>query len=308
MDFDWNAALGHPLTGLGAGMMQAGDPLRSGLGGIGTGILNANQVMQARQQQEIENERARQLADIQMQTFQARMAKPPNMGQTPLWFRDPQTGQLKLGRFGPEGVVFPETGGLEPVRPVQTVDIGGQQIVMPYGAEAPTGVIEKTLTPEARPETRAAQTAAVETAKSQTAARIELPDARARAEQINKLIDDMLAHPGLEAGTGKSAIFPIMPGSDRLAFETMRRQVAGGTFLQAIDEMRKGGGVGQITETEGEKAENAIARMESAVKKEDFIKAMEDYREVVNSALRRKERQAKENAGEESNVVDWSEL
>ena len=261
----------------------------------------------AEQQRAIENERARQIADLQMQQFQAKLNKPAQMGNTPLWFRDPETGELKIGRFGPEGVVIQDTGGLEPVRPVTTFSAGGTQAIMPYGAEQPSGYVEKTLPPEARPETRAAQTVAVEQAKSRTQAQAALPGATAKAEEVNRLIDEMLVHPGLEAGTGKSAMWPVFPGTDRMDFERRRAQLAGGVFIQALREMKEGGGVGQITEIEGEKAESAIARMEAAVKKEDFIEALEDYRSVVNAALKRQQEQAG-TTEETPNVVDWSEL
>ncbi len=284
----YNQFFQNPLVMLGAGMMRGADPRGEGLGGLGFGLLNTGQILRQQQQLDVENERARQLADLQMRAFQAQQ-RQPRMGQTPLWFRDPTTQKLTIGRFGPEGVVFPETGGLEPVRPVQTVDIGGQQLVMPYGAEQPTGVIPKTLPPEALPETRGAQAAAVQEAKAAQAAQTELPGEESQFARTSRYIDELKAHPGLEAGTGMSSILPVMPGSDRADFEARKSQLLGGVFLQGF-QMLKGGG--PVTEVEGLKAEQAMARMDAATSKDDFVAALEDYREALRDGLQKLRRRA----------------
>ena len=261
--------------------MSASDPRGQGLGGLGTAITGTGQMLRQQAQLAEENERARMLADIQAQTLQNELAQGPKMGQTPLYFRDEQ-GNLRIGRFGPQGIQFPETPGMQPVKPVQTIGIGGQELIMPYGAEQPTGVIERTLPPEARPETRAQQAVAVQQAKATQEAIEQLPGEEMQFERVSRYIDELIAHPGLEAGTGLSSLFPVVPGSDRADFEARKNQLLGGVFLQGF-QMLKGGG--PVTEVEGLKAEQAMARMSTATSKEDFVSAMEDYREALREGL-----------------------
>jgi len=294
---DW---LNNPWTVLGAGMMGGSDPNRSGLGGVGQGIMQAGQVMRDQSQLAIENQNMRDLAEIQMRTFAAKLNKPPNMGNTPLYFRDPTTGALKIGRFGPQGVQFPETQGLTPVRPVSTVDIGGQQVIMPYGAETPTGVIQKTLTPEAMPETRAAQAVAVEQAKGTQAAAEKLPGAQMESARTLRYIDELEKHPGLDSSTGWTSMLPVAPGSDRADFEARKRQLMGGVFLQAYERL-KGGGT--ITEIESEKAEQAMARIDAATSKKAFKEALADYKSAVRDGMAKLRRRAGQPAS-----INWSDL
>lgn len=299
MAFDWQGAFNHPLTLMGAGMMAGADPNQTGFGGIGRGIMQAGQVMRDQNQLEVENKRMRDLADLQMRTFAAQQNKPPNMGNTPLYFRNAQ-GDLQIGRFGPQGINFPETQGLTPVRPVSTVDIGGQQVIMPYGAETPTGVIQKTLTPEAMPETRAAQAVAVEQAKGTQAAAEKLPGAQMESDRTLRYIDELEKHPGLDSSTGWTSMLPVAPGSDRADFEARKRQLMGGVFLQAYERL-KGGGT--ITEIESEKAEQAMARIDAATSKKAFLEALNDYKSAVKDGMAKLRRRAGQPAS-----INWSDL
>ena len=103
-------------------------------------------------------------------------------------------------------------------------------------------------------------------------------------------IKGLRGHPGLEAGTGASTYLPSLRGTDRYGFETLLSQAQGQTFLQAYQDLKGGG---QITEIEGQKAENAIARLQQGLKKEEFLQALSELEEVVNKGLQR----AKQKAG-----------
>lgn len=72
--FDWQRALAHPLTMIGAGMMAGSDPRGTGFGGIGQGLMYAGETMRSQEQLAEENERARMLADLQMQEYQAKLS------------------------------------------------------------------------------------------------------------------------------------------------------------------------------------------------------------------------------------------
>lgn len=282
---DW---VQNPLVQFGGMLMAGSDPRMEGLGGVGRAITGTGQMLRQQAQLAEENERARMLADLQAQQLQQRIAQGPKLGQTPLYFRDEQ-GNLRIGRFGPQGIQFPETPGMQPVKPVQTIGIGGQELIMPYGAEQPTGVIQRTLPPEALPETRAAQTVAVEQAKATQAAQEQLPSEETQVSRVSRYIDELKEHPGLEAGTGLSSLFPVVPGSDRADFEARKNQLLGGVFLQGF-QMLKGGG--PVTEVEGLKAEQAMARMDTATSKEDFVEAMEDYQQALEDGLQKLRRRA----------------
>ena len=96
-------------------------------------------------------------------------------------------------------------------------------------------------------------------------------------------------HKGLDAGTGLSSKLPAIPGTDRYAFDVANKQAHGQVFLQAYEAL-KGGGV--ITEIEGLKGEQALARMNSAQSKEDYELALKDYKEVVENGLAAARRKA----------------
>lgn len=71
---DYMGMMTHPLTRLGAGMMAGFDPQRQGLGGFGLALAGTGRDLIEEQRYEQEQARARQLADLQLQTFQAELA------------------------------------------------------------------------------------------------------------------------------------------------------------------------------------------------------------------------------------------
>lgn len=307
--FNWEAGMAHPLTLMGAGMMAGSDPRRTGLGGIGAGILQAEQRLAERAKLVEENERARMLADLQARKLDQKLAKQaqPDLSKTPTYIRDPQ-GNLRILQLSATGQPFqtPLPEGYTPALPLTYQDVGPAIVGMQRGATTPSVIMEKGLTPEAMPETRAAQTAATARATATQAAIEELPLVEETANRTISYIDELMKHPGLEAGTGLSSMFPVIPGSERADFEARKAQLVGGAFLQAYQELKGGG---QITEIEGQKAEQSLARMESALSKKDFREALQDFRSVVDAGRKR----AKKRAGQQSpqptgNVIDWSEL
>jgi hypothetical protein len=113
-----------------------------------------------------------------------------------------------------------------------------------------------------------------------------LPKVQSEAQRTVALIDRALNHPGREAATGASSRFDprnFLPGTDATNFRVMLEQLKGGTFLQAFQSL-KGGGA--ITETEGRKAEQAIARLDQAQSDDEFIVALKDLRDVAEGLPR----------------------
>ncbi len=99
-----------------------------------------------------------------------------------------------------------------------------------------------------------------------------------------QVIDEALSHKGLSAAVGPlDARTPtILP--DATAFEAYHNQIKGKAFLQAFESLKGGG---QITEIEGQKAEQAIARLDLAQSEEDYKKALKDLRDIVKLGLQR---------------------
>jgi len=106
----------------------------------------------------------------------------------------------------------------------------------------------------------------------------------ATAEQAVKVIDEALGHAGLSAAVGPwDAKTPtVLP--DAIAFEALHNQIKGKAFLQAFESLKGGG---QITEVEGLKAEQAMARLEMAQDEVDYKKALTDLKDIVESSMAR---------------------
>jgi hypothetical protein len=122
--------------------------------------------------------------------------------------------------------------------------------------------------------------------KETKTAELGLPQAIADGEAAEKMLTDLESHPALGSSTAWSGWFNDktggIPGSPERDFTTRVRQAKGGAFLTAIQKLR---GTGQITEREGAAATEAVARMDQALKKEDFLTAMADYRAIIRKGV-----------------------
>lgn len=122
----------------------------------------------------------------------------------------------------------------------------------------------------------------------------------AKAEESIAVIDKALKHPGREIATGKSGVLDprnYMAGTDAMDFQIVLDQLGGQAFLQAFESLKGGG---QITEVEGKKATDAMARLNRKQSDTEFKRSLQDLREVVEAGLRR----AKGGAGGATPVPD----
>lgn len=106
------------------------------------------------------------------------------------------------------------------------------------------------------------------------------------ANQI-AVIDKALAHPGRETATGMSGTVDprnYLPGTDAADFRAVLDQVGGAAFLQAFESLKGGG---QITEVEGKKATDAMARLSRAQSDAEFKRSLEDLRQVMTTGYKR---------------------
>jgi hypothetical protein len=165
---------------------------------------------------------------------------------------------------------------------VSGFDQDGRPIVTTAGEIARNGPL-RGRSPEA---TEAAKIVA----GAQATAATELPSAIQTAQQALTLIDTMGKHPGLPNRTGATALAPAIPGTPAADFEAMADQLKGKVFLEAYAGLKGGG---QITEVEGQKAQQAIARLSENQSEAGYRAALRDLESVIRTGMDR----AKQKAG-----------
>lgn len=94
----------------------------------------------------------------------------------------------------------------------------------------------------------------------------DLPRVLDNASLAIKTISQIRAHPGKQYGLGAAGVLPGIPGTQQRGFVNLVDQAKGKVFLEAFNSLRGGG---QITEAEGAKATQALARMDRAQTPED---------------------------------------
>lgn len=156
---------------------------------------------------------------------------------------------------------------------------------------------------EMDPEFQAQRAGMIAGAKAQAQDRIkysaDLPRVVSQGEDLIRTIDNVLEHPGFSFSVGKTApagtVAAIFPGTQSASFKLALEQLGGKEFLQAYESLK---GSGQITEIEGQKAQNSISRMRTANTEEDFIKSANELKEIIKSGMNR----AKLRAGQQQPV------
>lgn len=101
------------------------------------------------------------------------------------------------------------------------------------------------------------------------------------------VIDKALNHPGRKTATGLSGTIDprnYMAGTDAKDFQVVLDQLGGAAFLQAFESLRGGGA---ITEIEGKKATDAMARLNRAQSDKEFEVALSDLRQIMKDARTR---------------------
>jgi hypothetical protein len=204
-----------------------------------------------------------------------------NVSLTPFYTQDAQ-GNVQMwqpSRTGePVRVQLPE--GFQPTKPLSFQDLGtsivglnplggGQQVAMPKDV--------------------AGEAAQKQVGEATGKVAAGLPDAVAKAEEASALINSLKTHPGRKLATGATSYLPAVAGTDAKDFSVKLDQLKGTVFLQAYSQL-KGGGA--ITETEGLKAEQAIARLNTAQSEGQFVKALDELNEVISAGISRMKQRA----------------
>lgn len=208
---------------------------------------------------------------------------------------------------GIEGAKVAAQEDAKAARDMVEVKMGGQIVQLPrsvalplitaaFGKNNPNGLptdFGRTRSPEeqalltGRAGNTVKQEGAVEDATTQ--AKLDLPKIRDQANSTLDVIRKIREHPSLSARTGNSTLIPALRPED-VDFDVLVKQIGGGAFLEAIAALK---GSGQITEIEGQKATEAVSRMQNQRQSEaGFKAAMNDYERIVKAGLDRTENRA----------------
>jgi len=163
----------------------------------------------------------------------------------------------------PEGVTVSRT----PIR----MDAGTHHVLLDPITRQQIGVIPKDL---AGAEVDRAQ------GKAQGQANVDLPGVEATGRRIISQIEGVESHPRLDNVTGWQAWLPTF-NPKNVDVEERIAQLGGAAFLQAFESLKGGG---QITEIEGKKATDALARLTN-LKQSDagFRQALADFKREVRA-------------------------
>jgi hypothetical protein len=245
----------------------------------------------------------------QMQTERQAGAPTPAMREYDLAVRQGFRGtfqdyQRQAAQSGPEGGSLTPTWGIDAQgRPVALqarrdgtmVPFSMQEGVSiardPIRVDTPTGTV--LLDPQTRQQVEFVPKdiagAAVAQAVGERAG-TEIAGAPQEARNARTLlgqIDAVLSDRNLGIATGLPGMVTTrIPGTPTFDLGQRIEQLRGQAFLQAFESL-KGGGA--ITETEGQKATQAIARLNSSQSTEGFVTALRELREVVEGARQRAE-------------------
>lgn len=124
-------------------------------------------------------------------------------------------------------------------------------------------------------------------------AQTKLPVIEQNTAYAQNLLKQLVAHPGLSSDTGAMSYLPVMRGTDRANFRSIRNQINGTAFLQAFQTLKGGG---QISNAEGDKATTAITRMNDPnIDSQSFKSAANELFNILQVGLERARGEAQGN-------------
>lgn len=144
-----------------------------------------------------------------------------------------------------------------------------------------------------------------ETGKIQAEAQSQIPAGSAALKDNLRLVDEILTHPSLDQAVGpiQGRFMSVTAGSRD--FDERVQQLKGKAFLSARQELKGGG---QITDYEGQRAENALLRASQSKSEEDFKAAMMEFRDALIRGYQILQAKAGMGgtSGQTSSGVSWS--
>lgn len=217
------------------------------------------------------------LYQLKLQQAQAELAggSGTEFFGTPVPFENPD-GTISFGQLGKDGtfkpIDLPE--GATPAPTTRQVDTGTEIVTMDiYG-----NVLSR--------QPKDIRGAAIEKAvgEGEGAAIAGAAGDIAAGETALDLIEQIKTHPELPNATGFTSFANAIPGTSRYGFQNLVEQAKSGAFLTAIQEMR---GLGSLSNAEGQTATAAVTRMNTALSKDDFLKAVADYEAIIRRGVKK---------------------
>ena len=182
--------------------------------------------------------------------------------------------------------VSPNYQAIPTERGMQVFDTRTGQIV------STQGLPPAQYSPSLQGEIAASKAAGTMEGEQRTAARLDLPSYLDSSKAMLSKVESLIKHPGMRDAVGAPSLGKAMmyvPGSDASNFMARLREVQGGQFLEAFKTLRGGGA---ITQTEGEKATQAISRMSTSQDEKEFVTAANEFRRVVLRGMERAQARA----------------
>jgi hypothetical protein len=183
---------------------------------------------------------------------------------------------------------------LQMKRADQIMNLGGSLSVRnPLGGIQETYEVtpKMTETPQFRANVEAMEKQAGIEAEKIAEAQAGVGRVQAQADEAKALIKALKEDEGFSAVVGQPNIFKgqvpfigAIPGSPAASAQARIDQIKGKNFLQAFESLRGGGAITQI---EGQKATEAIARMNQSQSEKDFTAALDDLEAIINTGLER---------------------
>lgn len=178
--------------------------------------------------------------------------KSTGIGLNPVWLEDDQ-GNTVLGQMSDRGEAIRSKlpPGLRPLSPMEQA--GGKRYAGELG-------------------------------KSAAEAEAMLAPVKTQVTKALKDINRLRSHPGLDAATGLSSVLDprnIIPGTDAWNFWALNKTAKAESFMAAREGLK---GAGQVTDFEGEKGEQAIANLENAQSREQYLEALDSVEEMMRAS------------------------
>lgn len=167
--------------------------------------------------------------------------------------------------------------------------IGGVPSIVDRNTRTTTPLSTPEAEAQAKGRIAAAEAEGQNSGKSRAEAQATLPAAEQSASVALDLIEKLKNHPGKRYAVGVLGAAPTVPGTPQADFVALLEQAQGKAFLEAFNTLKGGG---QITEVEGKKATQAIARMQRSQSVAAFNSALDDYKAVIQGGLRRAQQRA----------------
>lgn len=197
-------------------------------------------------------------------------------GMTPIYGTGPDGKPviLQLGKSG-EAVASKLPEGVNISTGVEKVDLGTRWGLIDKRSGQVVGYEPKDIV---------GKESAEETGKAQGLARAGLPAAKTAVESAVGVINELRNHPGIDIGTGLSSVADPrswIPGQAGYDFHQKNVQAQGKAFLVAREALK---GAGQVTDFEGKKGEQAIANLNTAQSKEQYLKALDELERMLQAS------------------------